>query len=303
MRKKNLMAVVMCMVASLFSPDVLADFTKTLLILDARNSPELPRNFRMATAISPEMHIAGGAQFSELSLKSILERIHTKKMTVIDLREESHGFLNGNAVSWYGPQDAANAGKMPEDIENEQQALLAGLLEEETVTVNKVLKKTEAGMIESVKPVEFAVHQVASEAALANKYHLNYYRLYVQDFHGPTAQEVDSFMNIIRQIPSDQWIYVHCHAGVGRTTTFMALYDMINNAKHASFNEILKRQNKIGGKDLEIMPANESFKYQAAQDRLTFLRQFYDYARYNHDNFETSWSQWLAENEQEKSLN
>ena len=41
-------------------------------------------------------------------------------MLIVDLRQESHGFLNGNAISWYGTRNAANEGKIGRQIEAEQ---------------------------------------------------------------------------------------------------------------------------------------------------------------------------------------
>lgn len=274
---------------------VAASDTKPILILDARNAPQLPRNFRMATTIFPDMRIAGGAQFSEMGLVKMLERLRAKRIVIIDLREESHGFLNGNAISWYGPQDAANANKTASQINNEQMQLLLGLLSKKSVVINKVLKKSKAsGAVESVEPVEFAVHQVLSESELASKHHLVYHRLYVQDFHAPTAADVDQFIQIVRKLPKTEWIYVHCHAGVGRTTTFMTMYDMMFHAKDTSFETILNRQHAIGGKDLQAFPPESSFKYENSKERFEFLQKFYEYARTNNNHFKTSWTKWLS---------
>src|ERR1700733_9258506 len=102
------------------------------LVLDMRNVPVLPKHFR--TSSDPltstvntnglaNLHMAGGAQFSKLALDKILERLASKHVTIIDLREESHGFLNGNAISWYAPADAANAGMTESQIERTQARL------------------------------------------------------------------------------------------------------------------------------------------------------------------------------------
>lgn len=275
-------------------PVAFANYNAPLLVLDARNVPKIPKHFRMGTTIDPNMRIAGGGQFSVMGLKKIREKLQVKRFTIIDLRQEPHGFLNGNAISWYAPQDAMNADKKPAQIDNEQLSLLLSLLGRQSVAVNKILQKAPNGKISAVKPVEFAVHQVWSEAELASQYHYRYHRLYVQDFHAPTDPMVDQFILIVKKIPPTNWIYVHCHAGVGRTTTFMAMFDMMRHAKHVSFEEIMRRQNEIGGKDLLTLPRTTSFKYEAAKERLAFLRQFYEYAKENHDDFKTSWSGWKS---------
>ena len=174
--------------------------------------------------------------------------------------------------------------------------LLIALLGQKTAIVNRVVKKSPDGRVTSVKPIECAVHQVLSESELASKYRQSYRRLYVQDFTSPTPREVDHFLEIVKRLPRDKWIYVHCHAGVGRTTTFMAMFDMLRNAKTASFEAILERQRAIGGKDFNLLPNKNSFKYLFAEDRFVFLKKFYDYARTNKDGFTTTWSSWLAKN-------
>ena len=274
----------------LLSIPAYASHSNVYLILDSRNVSELPRNFRMMN----DLFIAGGAQYSELELKEILVHLGSSQITVIDLRQESHGFLDGNAVSWYGPQDAANAGKTQQQIERDQSRRLANLRAKKKVMVDKVLKKSGEGVISTVKPIEFVVHSVQSEAELAKKYHLSYSRIYVQDFHAPSDKEVDRFIQLIKKIPPQHWIYFHCHAGVGRTTTFMTMFDMMHNAKQATFEEIIARQKAIGGKDLTVLPSHESFKYAAADDRMEFLRKFYNYARTNKDDFKTSWTAWSS---------
>ena len=292
---------------AVLSPLVRADYANVRLVLDARNVPELPRHFRTTADVPRNMnaqqllgfadlHIAGGAQFSELGLRQIIKRLPTKHITVIDLRQESHGFLNGNAVSWYGPEDAANAHKTRAQINEDQSKRLEALSKKKIATVDRVLKKSELlGEIASVKPVEFVVHWVMSEEDLVHKHHLRYQRIYVQDFHAPTNPEVDRFIRIIKQLPPQQWIYFHCHGGVGRTTSAMVMYDMMHNAKRVSLEDILARQRAIGGKDLQKLPSERSFKFAAAGERIGFLRKFYDYARENNDNFETSWSAWVKE--------
>ncbi len=286
---KNCLKMMCLLAMMLLSPITRANDSSVHLVLDARNAPILPRNFR----VLPEQHIAGGAQFSELGLKRILQQLHAKHITVIDLREESHGFLDGSAISWYGYEDAANANKTPNQINKDQRVRLAALSMKKHVIVDRVLSKSVDGAIVSIKPIEFVVREVLSEEALLYKHHLRYRRVYVQDFHAPSNRETDRFIQIVTHLPAHQWVFFHCHAGVGRTTTAMVMVDMMKNAKNTTFAAILARQQAIGGKDLTAMPNAKSFKREAAEARMDFLRKFYDYARENKDRFKTSWSEWL----------
>lgn len=267
-----------------------------------RNSPELPRNFRMTSNVLPDsinsqglsdLHAAGGGQFSRASLGKILSKLHTRNLLVIDLRQESHGMLNGNAVSWYAKRNAGNAGKTTEEIEEYQAKLLAALGKEQVAVVNKILKKSSNGAIERSKPIEYMVHQTSTEKDLTTNAKLKYQHIYVQDFHAPSDKEVDRFLAIANSIPADQWVYFHCRAGVGRTTVFLTMYDILHNAKKVSLEDILARQIALGGKDLSKFPDKKHFKYSSAVERLNFIKKFYQYAQGNNDNYKTTWSQWV----------
>lgn len=274
-----------------------------LLVLDMPNKAELPKNFRTTSVTQNdpdinwqglnELHIAGGAQYSVLSLHKMLSYLKDQPMTVIDLRQESHGFLDGNAISWYGPHDAANANKTPAQIEDDQSDRLDELEAMPTAHVYEILKKSAAEVIELVRPMSIPTHQVFSEEELAVYFQIPYERIYVQDFHAPDTHQVDRFIQIVKKIPKEEWVYFHCRAGVGRTTTFMAMFDMMKNAKHVSFEDILNRQTAIGGKDMNDMPNRWKWKYRFAVERLKFLKNFYRYTRQNHDDFKTSYSEWL----------
>lgn len=260
-----------------------------LLVLDARNTDRLPKKFRVAT----DLHAAGSAQFSERGLLNGLERIRSRTVTIVDLRQESHGFLNGNAMSWYGKHDAANAGLTSHQISEREGKLLASLAKNKFATVYNILKKSEDGTITSAKPQDYVVHSVSSEQDIASKHHLKYQRIYVQDFHAPHPKAVDQFIKLVRKLPHDQWLYFHCRGGSGRTTSFMAMYEMMRNAKNTSFEEIMAHQHQLGGKDLTKLPDENSYKYAAALERLNFLKKFYEYAKSNEANSGEAWSEWL----------
>lgn len=269
---------------------VFASYTKTMFVLDRSNLHELPRYFRKMT----ELKISGGGQYSHAGFASILRYLDVKQLVVIDLRQESHGFLNGQAVSWYGVHNANNSKKSKDQIERDQAKLLAEVAKKKQMMVDRVGQKSEEGRIKKLKPILVAVKSVQSESDWLKEQGQLYFRLYVQDFHAPKASEVDRFIEIFKTLPKEQWIYFHCRAGIGRTTVFMALYDMLLNAKLDSFDEIMDRQVAMGGKDLRKLIHHSHFKHQWHKERLNFLNDFYQYARDNQDGFETSFSAWLT---------
>ncbi len=287
--------------AATFTSTVDAAYKKPLLVMDMSNSAHLPRNFRTtADSLKPDinttglasLHIAGGSQFSKMAFQKILDRMHEKQIYIIDLRQESHGFLNSNAISWYAPNDAINAGKADEEIEIAQTQLLDELSKQDVADVFDILKKQNS-YVTKVRAKQYAVHQVMNEAQFAESAKQHYDHIYVQDTYAPTNEQVDRFIDIVKAIPAGKGIYFHCRAGEGRTTTFMVMYDMMHHAKTVAYDDILTRQHALGGKDLQLLPAPASNKKQRDSARIKFLNQFYDYAKNNQDDFATSWTQWL----------
>lgn len=304
--KKSFISTLFYALLMAISPIATAQYHKPLLVQDMPNRAELPRHFRSSSDIQQlsmpdlntdglqDLRMAGGGQFSVSALQAILQHLQTEKLTVIDLRQESHGLIDGTAVSWYAPHDAINAGKTPQQIEEDQEALLAGLAQEKHVNVYKIQKKTKTETIAKASAAKFPVHSVSSEEEFVESMNLQYVRLYVQDFHAPTPDQVDRFLAVVKALPKGEWVYFHCRAGVGRTTTFMAIYDMLHHAKKLSFEQILMRQAAIGGKDFNALPEQTRWKYPYALERLDFLTKFYDYARTNQDDYKTTWSEWLS---------
>lgn len=279
-----------------------AQYKLPLLVMDMSNVSQLPNHFRTTQDHLPanvktegltDLHMAGGSQFSKAAFKRILIKIRQSKVFIIDLRQESHGFLNGNAISWYAPNDAINAGKTDEEIEASQTELLDALAKRDVVDVFSIVTKSR-GYVTKVRAKQYAVHQVMSEAQFAADTKQDYQRIYVQDTQRPDDAQVDRFLETVGKIPATEWVYFHCRAGVGRTTTFMTMYDMLHNAKTLTFEEILARQHALGGKDLGAITEVAPNKKQSAQVRLDFLKKFYEYAKTNDDHYKTSWTAWLA---------
>lgn len=265
-----------------------AQINQTLLVIDKNDDSFIPKKFRTSsdkvsdkkinTLGFAELHVAGSAQFQAQSLSAILRHLQVNHMIVVDLRKESHGFINGNAISWYGLHNATNEGKSATEIERIEKALLVDLKKHSKMTVYKIIDKND-GVIERAEPLVLPIHEVSDEAKIVEQQQLQYERFYVQDFHAPDDVEVKRFIQFVKTLPQDEWVYFHCRGGSGRSTTFMVMFDMLRNAKQVSFEDILARHAAIGGKDLTKMPSESSYKYPFAVARLAFLKQFYEQAR------------------------
>ena len=122
----------------------------------------------------------------------------------------------------------------------------------------------------------------------------SYVRLTVTDHARPLDHEVDRFILAVRALPENAWAHFHCEAGRGRTTTFMVLYDMPRNANRVSLDDIVRRQ-KILGYDYDVLHPSEpgDWRVPYTEDRIAFVRAFYDYARANPNGQPKLWSEWL----------
>lgn len=281
------------------------------LIINMENQKIFPRNFRITQepyvfenselsfqSLSLEglhrLHSSASAQFSENSLTKMLEVIPAKNILILDLREESHGFLNGMAVSWQGERNWGNKDKSVEEILQDEKIRLQSSLDEKNVNI---YKKTDL-----ITPQVVHVEEAYSENQLAHKMGVHYLRIPSADHIKPYDKEIDHFVslvktNILNKETPDLWIHFHCSAGRGRSTTFMSIYDMMLNAQKVSFDDIISRQAMIGGKDLTEPFDVTDWRYYHQLERLMLLDEFYSYCLEN-PNFEQSWSSW-----KEKQIN
>jgi protein-tyrosine phosphatase len=107
-------------------------------------------------------------------------------------------------------------------------------------------------------------------------------RITVTDHARPLDEAVDRFILAVRALPENGWAHFHCEAGRGRTTTFMALYDMLRNANRVSLEDIACREQLLGYDYDVLCPVGpESWKAPYSVDRIAFVRAVYNYARAN----------------------
>jgi protein-tyrosine phosphatase len=210
---------------------------------------------------------------------------------IFDLRQEDHGFVNGDPVSWSATNNWANVGKSHDEIVAEERSRLVAIRPGATITLSDDKQKKGTGEADTKTEV---VSSVSSEEELAASFGFRYVRITVSDHCRPTDLEVDRFVEAVRAMPPDAWAHFHCRAGKGRTTTFMALYDMLRNAPSVSLTSIVNRQSLlIGDYDLLSKSADAGPKAGVAEDRAAFVRAFYDYAKANPGGRPLLWTQWL----------
>ena len=241
------------------------------IIQDSDNSTSLPSHFRKTTDISKasalkainikgleQLNISGSGQFTPANLHLLIESIDTQLPIIdIDLREESHGFINDIAISFANSNNSANAGlTLNEIIEKENSDLSSIKLNEPLTLYNN--KKT------------LVPTSVKNESTLAQSNNISYIKIPVTDGNLPSKDMVDYFIDVVNNTTENTWFHFHCKAGVGRTTTFMIMYDIIKNGNEVSLHDIIGRQVLLSG-----ISQKDSVGFYIGK-RYDFLSEFYN---------------------------
>ena len=232
-----------------------------------------------------EEGMSGSAQFSETQFHDLAEKLReqSEDVWIVDCRLESHGLINGIAVSWCGVDNGANLGKTVEAVEAEEKAL--SCLTGTTIT---------AYTAENDRPsegMELSVKKWETERALAESEDMNYLRLACPDHGWPPADVIDSFIEFAGNLEGDAWLHFHCQAGSGRTGAFMTIYEMMQKAG-TPVEEILQHQADTGSGNLVDRSAPE--KSHAQKERCVLARAVYQYICANKESgYTLKWSDWL----------
>ena len=241
------------------------------LVETAPNNNTLPKRFRMSSDYKSiindkninlegldNLNISGSEQFSDSGLSLIKEAISNKFSIIdIDLRQESHGFINGIAVSWENEKNNANKGLN---------------LSEVIATENKLLGSIKLGTpITFYNTKETVIPEIVqNEMQVTKSKNIDYIRIPVTDGEFPNNDMIDYFIKFVENQPKGSWLHFHCKEGIGRTTTFMIMYDIIKNNKTVSLNDIIKRQVLLSG----MNPEDAQSFYNGEHNK--FLTNFYN---------------------------
>lgn len=281
------------------------------IILDRLESNTLPPKLRSpyflekpneqtATQIGfHQLRISGSGQYSAGQLAALVQhlvenyQVKRDKIIVVDLREEPHGFINNNSVTfYYGPLSLKRNQSPATALKDDGQRIQ--FIRAMPYALINYLTKGEDGLPNNKVPKILAVLSAITEQQLAQALGVHYSRIPVTDHFRPNNQEVDNFIDLIESLDSQFWIHVKCRGGRGRTTTFMMLYDMLKNPtlpKDAFF----KRQKMIEGSQLgkAIPILHKEWKWALAMDRAVFLDRFYGYLHARDGYGKYKWSQWV----------
>src|SRR5207302_4238445 len=167
-----------------------ADADSPVLIwdVDPRLEKSLPRNFRTtddrlktdkgqipAETGLADLHASGSGEFTADGLKLLLARTRGP-VTVFDLRQETHIFVNDLPVSWYASRDWANVGRSQSDVEADETARVASLKPGSKLDVRPG-HPVKHGNGNSVPPQQVTVERASIERDVVQRAGASYVRI------------------------------------------------------------------------------------------------------------------------------
>lgn len=261
--------LILCLLMNInYFPKALSELN---LLENSPNNNTLPHHFRMSSNYKAiikddninlkgldKLNISGSAQFSDSGLSLIKKAIDNNFSIIdIDLRQESHGFINGIAISFENEKNNANMGLNLSEVLSTENKLLSSIKIGNPITFYNTK--------ETIVP-----KSIQNELQVANSKEIGYIRIPVTDGGIPNDDMVNYFINFVKNQPKDSWLHFHCKEGVGRTTTFMIMYDIMKNYKDVSLNDIIKRQLSLSG----MSEKSEKDFYKGKH--FEFLKEFYN---------------------------
>ena len=237
------------------------------------------------------LNISASEQFSESQFHTLADDLRRladgKQIVIVDLRAESHGFLNGIPVSWQELNNWGNLFLTPEEIEADEAERFEPLLGQTVQAIG-----LPAGS--SGEPAEITVASVTTERELVESEGFTYLRLDCTDHAMPTPAAIDAFIDFVKSIDMDNtWFHFHCVGGKGRTGTFMMLYDKMKNPQ-VSDKDIMYRHAQMGASYPIYTGSGANAPMYTEKAELTPL--LYQYVEENYeDGYSVSWGEWLAD--------
>lgn len=263
--------------------------TQVYLVRDNNTYDVLPSKFRKSSDLQTianndeinitgleSLNISGSQQFSKMNLPILLKAIDTKLPIIIfDLRQESHGFINGIPISFANEKNNANEGLSNSEVIKKEKSQLDSINIGVPISFHNDPNQT-------ITPKE-----VFDEQTLVTSNNLGYKRVFATDEVLPSPEVIDSFVSIIKDLKEENWLHFHCKEGIGRTTSFMIFYDMMKNYNDVSAEDIINRQINLPDFDTDDIDLLTTIR------RSDLYNSFYNYCIKYGPDFNTSFNEYI----------
>ncbi|RUR18712.1 hypothetical protein ELY21_07125 [Legionella sp. km535] len=216
------------------------------------------------------------------------------QLFIIDLRQETHLYLNGLPISIFYKKDEINWGKTLVEINKEEQNWVNYLSGTNSILIH-ILGRPVSGFKVPTHPTIISIKNTRTEQQTTELGGIGYFRIPVPDYHPPAPEQVDEYLALLKKLPANAWLHYHCAAGKGRTTTFMVMHDIMANGTQVNLMDIINRQMRLGGINV-LAPSGsisaQPWKSQSHKARADFIKLFYTYV-HNGIYPNLSFTQWI----------
>jgi hypothetical protein len=238
-----------------------------------------------------ELKVSASSDFSAGELDALVKEIrklHSGPITIVDLRSETHGLLNGDHLSLYGKENWDNMGLTHEQIIESEKQIIHGLVGKEIET---------GGTSPNGRTSKMTVTTAMTEEELCASRGVGYLRLTVLDHCFADPRSIEEFISYVQTMPEDTWLHIHCQAGMGRTNMFLSFYDFYRNPD-VSVKDVVYRHFMMGGNFQLYNGEKEDeaeWKIPLAKEKVEMMPLVHDYIKEQKPKgFKLTWSQWKA---------
>lgn len=192
-----------------------------------------------------------------------LSHIKDKKI-ILDLKSEFHGYIHGIPTTFFGyNRPTPGLRHIPRRL------LITG-------------------------SIEICPNLVSPESSEAKKYGFDYMAIDIGSKFIAPDKQIDKIVSFFETLPVDTWVHVHCTNGAGRTSTALAMLDILKNAPSISLDDIVKRQHLLGSVDLFDTEVWKGGTYTKAEleNRKKFIKKFYAFVCQRKEGGIQKWSEW-----------
>lgn len=209
----------------------------------------------------------------------------------VDLREECHAYINGEAFTHATEHNWVNRDKSEEAALETENNWIQSISEK--LLLENVLTPDQHKSLALSDGATIRINSVTNEKQAAESAGFKYVRFFISDHMAPRPQVVDQIVNFVKNLPDNYWLHLHCRGGEGRSTALLLMLDMLKNAATVSFDEIIQRHASIP--PYYYFPqmtrrCKELTVYY--QERYAFIQSFYQFAQALSQQHDLTWTEW-----------
>lgn len=245
----------------------------------------------------PQYRIIASSQFNESQFVNVIAG--KGDIIDIDLRGEFHGFNQGQPFSYIAlPNNNMNNNKNYSQIVAQEQQILNTLPQYQQLAF---YEKNLKAIPESITRQICMSTAISSEAQLISKYHQTYFRIPITDHLAPNPDEIQQLVaiynNLLKNNPQ-QWVYLHCLGGDGRTTTAILMLTILKQQTGGTLQPLPELITMVEQQsNYQLIPnclkSDLTYRCQGKWQRYHTIEKFYNWVKSQQN---TTFSNYISKN-------